>query len=96
MRRATITGTGLYAPEHMVPNSYFDDYYDEDVDTFLRTQRNIYERRYAAEDQTTSDLAVAAAEAALQDAGLTPDDIDLIVVATDTPDYISPSTAAVV
>ena len=96
MRRAQIIGTGLYAPEKVVPNSYFDDYYGEDVDTFLRTKRNIVQRRYAAEGEMPSDLAVEAARAAMDAAGIGPDAIDLLIVSTDTPDYLSPSTAAVV
>ena len=96
MRRATIAGTGLYAPERVVPNSYFNELYGEDVDSFLRENRNILERRYAADDQATSDLAVEAARDALEDAGVGPDDVDLLLVSTDTPDQISPSTAAVV
>lgn len=96
MRTAKIAGTGLYAPDRVVPNSFFDELYGEDVDSFLREHRNIVERRYAGEDQATSDLAVEAARDALEDAGIGPDDLDLIVLSTDTPDYISPSTAAVV
>ena len=96
MRRATIVGTGLYAPEQVVPNSYFDELYGEDVDSFLRENRNIEERRYAGEDQATSDLAVEAARDAMGDAGIEPADVDLLLVSTDTPDQISPSTAAVV
>jgi 3-oxoacyl-[acyl-carrier-protein] synthase-3 len=95
-RRATIVGTGLYAPERVVPNSYFDELYGEDVDSFLRENRNIEERRYAAEDQVTSDLAAEAARDAMDDAAIEPADVDLLLVSTDTPDQISPSTAAVV
>ena len=96
MRTATIIGTGLYAPERVVPNSYFNELYGEDVDSFLRANRNIEERRYAAEDQATSDLATEAARDALDNAGIEPGDVDLIVLSTDTPDFLSPSTAAVV
>jgi len=96
MRSAKIAGTGLYAPERVVPNSVFDELYGEDVDGFLRERRNIVERRYAAEDQATSDLAVEAARDAMEAAGIGPEDLDLIVLSTDTPDYLSPSTAAVV
>jgi len=94
--RATIIGTGLYAPERVISNQYFNEMYKKDIDTFLKTQRNIHERRWMREDQATSDLIVPAAEEALKNAKLTANDIDLIVVATDTPDYLSPSTAAVV
>jgi len=96
MRTATLVGTGLYAPERVVPNSYFNELYGEDVDSFLRAHRNIEERRYAAEEQATSDLAAEAARDALNDADIGPEDVDLIVLSTDTPDFLSPSTAAVV
>lgn len=96
MRRATVIGTGFYAPEKIVKNQFFNEMYNKDIDTFLRQQRNIVERRFMSEEQATSDLVVPAAEEALKNAGLTALDIDLIVVSTDTPDYLSPSTAAVV
>src|SRR5690606_35321809 len=89
-------GVGLFAPDKVVKNDYFNDLYQKDVDTFLRERRNIYSRHYMAEDQATSDLIVPAAERALAAAGLTAKDLDLIIVSTDTPDYISPATAAVV
>ncbi|MEZ0393096.1 MAG: 3-oxoacyl-ACP synthase III family protein [Pseudobdellovibrionaceae bacterium] len=95
-RRATIVGTGMYVPEKIVKNQYFNDMYKKDIDTFLREQRNIFERRWMSDDQATSDLIIPAAEEALKNAGITAKDLDLIVVATDTPDYMSPSTAAVV
>lgn len=95
-RRATICGTGLYAPDRVVPNAFFDELYGRDISTFLREQRNIRERRWMAPDQATSDLIVPAARDAMAAAGVTIDDVDLIVVSTDTPDYLSPSTASVV
>ncbi len=95
VRRATIVGTGFYVPERVVKNQYFNDLYKKDIDTFLKEQRNIFERRWMAPEQTTSDLIVPAAEQALKNAGITAKDLDLIIVATDTPDYLSPSTAAV-
>lgn len=96
MRRATVIGTGFYAPEKIVKNQFFNEMYNKDIDTFLREQRNIFERRFMSAEQATSDLIVPAAEEALKNAGLAATDIDLIVVSTDTPDYLSPSTAAVV
>jgi len=96
MRRAVITGTGMYAPEKVVPNSVFNDRYGIDVDTFLRENRNILQRHYMAADQATSDLVVPAANEALGAAGIAAEQLELIIVSTDTPDYISPSTAAVV
>lgn len=96
IRRATIVGTGLYAPEKVVKNQFFNELYKKDIDTFLREQRNIFERRYMAPEQATSDLIVPAAQEALRNAKLAVEDLDLIIVSTDTPDYLSPSTAAVV
>ena len=96
MAHAIIAGTGHYAPEKVVKNQYFNDLYKKDIDTFLREQRNISERRWMNSNQSTSDLILPAAEMALKNAGLTAADLDLILVATDTPDYLSPSTAAVV
>ncbi|MBL7546199.1 MAG: ketoacyl-ACP synthase III [Bdellovibrionaceae bacterium] len=96
MRTISIAGTGMYAPSRVVKNSYFDELYKKDIGTFLQNSRNIFERRWMEDSQTTSDLIVPAAEEAMKNAGITAKDIDLIIVATDTPDYISPSTAAVV
>lgn len=95
-RKATIVGTGFYAPEKVIKNDYFDNLYKKDIGTFLRDQRNIKERRWMREDQSTSDLIIPAAEKALRAAGLKATDLDLIIVSTDTPDYLSPSTASVV
>lgn len=96
IRKATIVGTGMYAPERVIPNQYFNDLYKKDIGTFLAEQRNIKERRWMREDQRTSDLIIPAAEAAMKSAGITAKDLDLIIVSTDTPDYLSPSTASVV
>lgn len=95
MARATIAGTGFYAPENVVENDFFSKKYDRDMDTFLREQRNIFQRRFMSEDQATSDLIVPAAQEALKNAKISATDLDLIIVATDTPDYVSPSTASV-
>lgn len=95
-RNAVVTGTGLFVPGNPIPNSVFDERHGQEIDAFLRANRNIYQRYYMAEDQATSDLIVPAAQDALAEAGITATQLDLIIVATDTPDYISPSTAAVV
>lgn len=94
--RAEIVGVGMHVPKRVVPNQYFNDLYKKDIDTFLKTQRNIFTRHYMEENETTSDLIVPAANEALRAAGITSQELDLIVVSTDTPDYLSPSTAAVV
>lgn len=95
-RKATIVGTGMYVPERVVTNEFFDKLYNKDIGTFLKDQRNISERRWMTEDQRTSDLIIPAAEEALKNAHITAKDLDLIIVSTDTPDYLSPSTASVV
>lgn len=96
IRRAVIRGTGMYVPERVVTNQEFNTLYGRDVDTFLREKRNIHQRRYMSSEQATSDLIVPAARQALERASLRPEELDLILVSTDTPDYISPATAAVV
>ena len=96
LKKAVIRGTGMYAPEKVVLNEEFNKMYGKDVDSFLREKRNIFQRRYMDKDQCTSDLVVPAAEQAMKNAGITAQDLDLIIVSTDTPDYLSPSTAAVV
>ncbi|MCB9072984.1 MAG: ketoacyl-ACP synthase III [Bdellovibrionaceae bacterium] len=96
LRRATIAGVGSYAPEKVIKNQFFNDYYKKDIGTFLEQQRNIKERRWMSDDQATSDLILPAAQQAMKQAGITSEDLDLIIVATDTPDYLSPSTASVV
>lgn len=96
MRKSYIAGAGLYHPERLVPNTYFNDLYKTDIDTFLREKRNIHQRYFMAESQTTSDLIIPAIEQSLKVAGITKEEVDLLIVSTDTPDYLSPSTASVV
>lgn len=94
--KAAITGVGHYVPEKLVKNEYFNEMYKKDIDTFLKEKRNIHQRYFMSEEQATSDLIVPAAENAIAQAKIKKEDIQLIIVATDTPDYISPSTASVV
>ncbi len=93
---ATIKSVAHYVPERLVTNQHFNDLYKKDIDTFLKERRNIHQRYFMSEEQATSDLIVPAAQKALERAQLKASDLQLIIVATDTPDYISPSTAAVV
>ncbi|HKG95863.1 MAG TPA: ketoacyl-ACP synthase III [Gemmatimonadaceae bacterium] len=95
-RHATIVATGSYVPERVVTNAELSAALGEDVDDFVSNTLGIRERRICAPDESTADLAERAARRALDRAGLAPDDVDLLIVATDTPEYISPSTAAVV
>ncbi len=94
-RNAYIKATGMYVPERIVPNSYFDALLGgEDVSTWLAENVQIYERRWCNENQSTADLCIEAAKDTLKNAGLKATDIDLLIIATDTPEYISPSTAS--
>ena len=93
--RAVVRGVGHYLPERVVPNSWFEDKVDT-TDEWIRARTGIERRRFAGEDETTSTMATAAARAALADAGLGPDDLDAIIVATSTPDLTFPSTATMV
>jgi 3-oxoacyl-[acyl-carrier-protein] synthase-3 len=95
-RNARIAATGMYAPQRVVPNTYFNELLGEDVDTWLRENLSITERRWCADDESTADLVERAARRILDRAGVTAAEVDLLVVATDTSEYISPSTAAVV
>lgn len=96
MKNAIILSTGAYLPEQIISNKYFNDYFGEDVDTWLRENMHIYERRWCKDHESTADLCEKAAKQALERANITADKIQLLIVATDTPEYISPSTAAVV
>ena len=93
--RAVVEGVGHYLPERVVPNSEFEKSLDT-TDEWIRTRSGIEQRHFAAEGQFTSDLAVKAAQNALSNAGLQPDDIDAIIVATSTPDLTFPSVATMV
>lgn len=93
--RAVVTGCGHYLPERVVPNSEFEQSL-ETSDEWIRARSGIERRHFAADGETTSDLASKAAQNALNDAGLNADDIDAIIVATSTPDLTFPSAATMV
>ena len=93
--RAVIRGVGHYLPERVVPNSEFEATLDTS-DEWIRSRSGIERRHFAAEGQTTSVMAIAAARQALASAGLSPDDMDAVIVATSTPDLTFPSVATMV
>jgi 3-oxoacyl-[acyl-carrier-protein] synthase-3 len=95
LRTVSITGVGSYVPERVMTNADLAERV-ETSDEWITSRTGIRERRIAAEGETTADLATAAAHRALQNAGLTAGDIDLIIVATITPDMLFPSTACLV
>ncbi len=92
---ARISGTGSYLPAYILTNAELEKRV-ETSDDWIVSRTGIRERHVAAADETTSDLATAAAKAALEAASVAPNDIDLIVLATTTPDFIFPSTACLV
>jgi len=93
--RARITGTGSYVPEKILANADIEKFLDTN-DEWIRTRTGISERHIAAEGENTSDLATRAAERALEMAGVSAEEIDLIVVGTITGDYPWPATACIV
>ncbi|MCU0912028.1 MAG: ketoacyl-ACP synthase III [Rhodobacteraceae bacterium] len=93
--RAVVRGVGHYLPARVMPNAEFEATLDT-TDDWIRARTGIERRHIAAEGETTSDLAVAAAEAALTDAGLRATDIDALIVATSTADFTFPSAATMV
>lgn len=95
MIRSEILGTGGYVPARVVPNAYFN-YLVDDADQWIHSRTGIRERRFAAAEESTSDLATSAALLALENGGVDPLDIDCIIVATSTPDMILPATACMV
>ncbi len=94
-RHASIAGVGMYLPQREVTNEELARLLDYDVPTYLQDKR--IGRRFIAEPhESTSDMAVQAAREALRAAHLSPEDLDLIILATDTPDYVTPPTSAII
>ncbi|MMZ55120.1 3-oxoacyl-[acyl-carrier-protein] synthase 3 protein 1 [compost metagenome] len=95
MIRVGVLGLGVHVPENIVTNDDLARIMDTS-DEWIRTRTGIERRHIASEDESTSDMATIAAQKAIKDAGLAVEDIDLILVATATPDYMFPSTACLV
>jgi 3-oxoacyl-[acyl-carrier-protein] synthase III len=93
--RSLIAGTGSYAPDKILTNADLEKLVETN-DEWIRTRTGIRERHIAAPEQATSDLALIAAQRALEQAGLAAADVEAIIVGTVTPDYPFPSTAAVI
>lgn len=90
-----ITGLGAYAPERVLTNADLEAMVDTS-DEWIVTRTGISERHIAAPEQAASDLALPAAREALEQAGVRPEELDLVIVATATPDMLFPATAAIV
>ncbi len=93
--RATVVGVGHYLPDRVVENAEFEASLDTS-DEWIRTRSGIERRHFAAEGQTTSQMAVIAAQRALDSAGISVDEVDAVVVATSTPDLTFPSVGTMV
>jgi 3-oxoacyl-[acyl-carrier-protein] synthase III len=95
LKRARITSLGKYVPERVVTNKDLESLIETN-DEWIRTRTGIHQRHYAEPGTPTSELAVKASRIALDKAGIKPEELDLIIVATITPDMVFPSTACVV
>ena len=95
MTRSVVKGIGSYLPERILSNAELSKTV-ETSDEWIRERTGIGQRHIVSDDQCTSDLGLEAAKVALNDAGMTAEDIDLIVVSTTTPDYTFPATATII
>src|SRR5437879_530861 len=93
--KARIIAMGSYLPEKVLSNQDLEKMVDTS-DEWIRTRTGMQERRIAAPHEAASDMGISAARQALERAELDPKEIDLIIVATMTPDHLTPSTAAII
>lgn len=96
MTYAKITGTAVFVPEKVLTNDDLSRMLGEDINEFVSQVVGIRERHVCAEDESTADLAAEAGRRALADARVRAEDLDLVILATDTPEYLSPATSVVV
>lgn len=96
MRNAKVIGTGVSVPDKILTNDDLSAMLGESINEFVETNLGIRERHVLGEDESAADIATRAAENALKNAGISAEDLDLIIVATDTPEYLSPGTSVVV
>ncbi|HEY0591520.1 MAG TPA: ketoacyl-ACP synthase III, partial [Thermoanaerobaculia bacterium] len=95
---AKIAATGRYVPEREIPNAMLKERFEPLIPQFvdkMEASSGIRTRWYAPDDWATSDIALRAAQNALEKAGKNPEDVDLIVLGTDSPDYVTPATSVV-
>jgi 3-oxoacyl-[acyl-carrier-protein] synthase III len=95
-RFARIIGTGRYVPERLITNDELSRRLGEDIDAFVYGNVGIRQRHVCADDESTADISINAARNALQSANIEASELDLIIVASDTPEYISPATSSIV
>jgi 3-oxoacyl-[acyl-carrier-protein] synthase III len=96
MRNAKIIGTGVSVPEKVLTNQDLSEMLGENINEFVENNLGIRKRHVLADDESAADIATRAAENALKNASISAEEIDLIILATDTPEYLSPGTSVVV
>src|ERR1043165_6109474 len=96
MSFANIISTGIYVPKKVVPNDDLSRILGEDINEFVTQVLGIHERHFCADDESTADIATNASRHALESARLDPSQLDLIILATDTPEQLTPATSVVV
>ena len=92
-KHASLIGWGHYAPENVVTNDDLAQIVDT-TDEWIRSRSGIERRHFVSEDQATSDLSIEAGRRALEKAGVAPEDVDLVIVATSSPDYLTPPVSS--
>ncbi len=95
MTYTRIVGTGRYLPERIMTNTDLEDIVDTS-DEWIRTRTGVERRHVCAPDQTTSDMCIEAAKVAMDAAGVKPEDIDLVITGTTTPDLIFPNVSTII
>ncbi|MBY0490521.1 MAG: ketoacyl-ACP synthase III [Gemmatimonadaceae bacterium] len=95
-REAVIIGTGSAVPRRIVTNAELSAMLGEDIAPFVSGTLGIEQRHWCGPDESTADLAEEAGRLALEMAGATPESVDLLIIATDTPEFVSPATSSVV
>ena len=95
MTYSRILGTGRYLPERIVTNADLEKIVDT-TDEWIRTRTGVERRHVVEEDQTTSDMCVRSAQSAMDDAGVTPADIDMIITGTASPDVVFPNVSSII
>jgi 3-oxoacyl-[acyl-carrier-protein] synthase-3 len=95
MTYSRIVGTGRYLPERIMTNADLEKIVDTS-DEWIRTRTGVERRHVCAEDQTTSDMCIEAAKVAMDDAGVKPEDIDMVITGTTTPDLIFPNISTII
>lgn len=93
MRTASITGWGHYVPSRVVTNDELSDYM-ETSDEWIRSRSGIRERRFAADHETTATMSIESGQRAMARAGITPSEVDLLLVASSSPDYLTPPVSS--